>query len=376
MILNKPITRERIIRDVLAAMLFVAALAFIHYLRGVLLPFFVAFGIAYLIYPLVIFMQYKCRLKNRVLSIIVTLILLIAIITGFFSLIVPSFIEQSIRLKELIVSYLTMVGQNQSVPSILEEFVLPYISDYDWLTKLENGQLFETIKTILPGVSGVLSHTFQIVGGLVTFCITFLYLFFILLDYETLTHGWQKLLPKSSRGQMRNVAGRVRTNMGNYFRGQSLVALCVGILFAIGFSIIDFPMAIGLGLFIGLLNLIPYLQMVGIVPTVMLALLKTYDTGGSFWLILLSALAVFAVVQVIQDMVLTPKIMGKAMGLNPAMMLLSLSIWGSLLGFIGLIIALPLTNLIMAYVNEWIDDRDAKDSEEEPSDETHEEVKE
>jgi len=361
MLERTPITLERIVRNVIFVVIFIATLACINYLRDVLLPFFMAFGIAYLIYPLVIFFQFKCRLKNRVFSIVVSLVLVVAIITALFSLIVPSFIEQSIRLKELIVSYLSKVGQNKSVPSLIEEFVFPYISDYDWLTKLENGQLIETIKSILPGVSGVLTRTVQIVGGLVTFTITFLYLFFILLDYEQLTRGWQKLLPKSSRGQVRNVAGKVRTNMGNYFRGQSLVALCVGILFAIGFSIIDFPMAIGLGLFIGFLNLIPYLQIVGIVPTIMLALLKTYDTGGSFWLILLSALAVFAVVQVIQDLVLTPKIMGKAMGLNPAMILLSLSIWGALLGFIGLIIALPLTNLILAYVNEWIDDRDSKD---------------
>ncbi len=372
----KPITLDRILRDIAFAVVFIAALAFIHYLRGVLLPFFVAFGIAYLIYPIVIFLQYKCRLKNRAFSIVVALVLVIGVLAGLFSLIVPSFIEQTIRLKELIMTYLTKVGQNKSVPSLLEEFVFPYISDYDWITQLENGQLFEMIKKILPGVEGFLAHTYHIVGGLLTFCITFLYLFFILLDYEQLTHGWQKLLPKSSRGQMRNVAGRVRTNMGNYFRGQSLVALCVGILFAIGFSIIDFPMAIGLGLFIGLLNLIPYLQMIGIVPTVMLALLKAYDTGGSFWLILLSALAVFVVVQVIQDMVLTPKIMGKAMGLNPAMMLLSLSIWGTLLGFIGLIIALPLTNLILAYVNEWIDIRDSKDLETGSLDEPHDEVNE
>jgi predicted PurR-regulated permease PerM len=371
---RQPITFDRFIRGVIFVAIFVAAIALINYLSSVLLPFFIAFGIAYLIYPLVVFFQYKCRLKNRVLSIAITLILAVAIIAGVFSLIVPSFIEQSVRLKELIVSYLSKVGQNKSVPSLLEEFVLPYISDYDWITQLENGNLIEMIKKIVPGVGGVLSQTFQIVGGLLTFCITILYLFFILLDYEQLTHGWQKLLPKSSRGQMRNMAGRVRTNMGNYFRGQSLVALCVGILFAIGFSIIDFPMAIGLGLFIGLLNLIPYLQMVGIIPTVMLALLKTYDTGGSFWLILLSALAVFVVVQVIQDMVLTPKIMGKAMGLNPAMMLLSLSVWGALLGFIGLIIALPLTNLILAYVNEWIEERDARSSEEIASEEVKKEI--
>ena len=366
--MSKPITFDRLIRALTTAAIFGAALALINYLSGVLLPFFIAFGIAYLLYPLVLFFQQKARLRNRVISIAVVLVLVIAILTGFFMLIVPSFIDQTIRLEELISSYLTKVGQNKSVPALLEEFVLPYISDYDWLNQLENGQLISIIQKVIPGVGGVLSQAFHIVGGLVTFCVTLLYLFFILLDYEQITEGWSRLWPKHRREHMMDVAGRVRTNMGNYFRGQSLIALCVGILFAIGFSIIDFPMAIGLGLFIGMLNLIPYLQMVGIIPTIMLALLKAYDTGGSFWLILLSALAVFAVVQTIQDMILTPRIMGKAMGLNPAMMLLSLSVWGALLGFIGLIIALPLTNLILAYVNEWIDERDARAPESDSSD--------
>ena len=357
---RQPITLDRLIRAITLAIVLIAVLALINYLSGVLLPFFVAFGIAYLLYPLVLFVQHKLKLKNRVLSIVVTLVLVIAVVVGFFSLIVPSFIEQTVRLEQLITSYLSKVGQNKSVPSLLEEFVLPYISDYDWLTLLENGNIIEIVQKVLPGVGGVLSQAFSIIGGLVTIIITLLYLFFILLDYEQLSHGWQRLWPKASRGHMQNVVGRMRINMGNYFRGQSLVALCVGILFAIGFSIIDFPMAIGLGLFIGLLNLIPYLQLVGIIPTIMLALFKAYDTGGSFWLILLSAFAVFAVVQTIQDMVLTPRIMGKAMGLNPAIMLLALSVWGSLLGFIGLIIALPLTNLILAYINEWIDERDAR----------------
>jgi len=357
---RRPITLDRLIRAITLAVVFIAALALINYLSGVLLPFFVAFGIAYLLYPLVIFVQHKLKLKNRVLSIVVTLVLVIAVVVGFFSLIVPSFLEQTVRLEQLITSYLSKVGQNKSVPSLLEEFVFPYISDYDWLTLLENGNIIEIVQKVLPGVGGVLSQAFSIIGGLVTIIVTLLYLFFILLDYEQLSNGWQRLWPKASRGHMQNVVGRMRINMGNYFRGQSLVALCVGILFAIGFSIIDFPMAIGLGLFLGLLNLIPYLQLVGIIPTIMLALLKAYDTGGSFWLILLSALVVFAVVQTIQDMVLTPRIMGKAMGLNPAIMLLALSVWGSLLGFIGLIIALPLTNLILAYINEWIDERDAR----------------
>ena len=86
----------------------------------------------------------------------------------------------------------------------------------------------------------------------------------------------------------------------------------------------------------------------------LLALLKAADTGQNFWLILLAAVAVFAIVQIIIDMVVTPKVMGKAMGLNPAILLLSLSVWGALLGFIGLIIALPLTTLLMAYYQRYV----------------------
>ena len=127
-----------------------------------------------------------------------------------------------------------------------------------------------------------------------------------------------------------------------------MVAFCVGVLFSIGFLIVGMPMAIGLGLFMGLLNLIPYMQTLGFVPMIFLSLMKAADTGQSFWLIFGLGALVVLVVQLIQDMVLVPKIMGSAMGLNPAVILLSLSVWGSLLGFIGLIIALPAHLLLPA----------------------------
>ena len=117
-------------------------------------------------------------------------------------------------------------------------------------------------------------------------------------------------------------------------------------------------MAIGMGIMIGLMSLIPYVHSLALIPIVFLSLLKAVDTGQNFWLILFSALAVFAIIQVITDMVLTPKIMGKAMGLNPAILLLSLSVWGALLGFIGLIVALPLTTLLIAYYQRYITKED------------------
>ena len=146
----------------------------------------------------------------------------------------------------------------------------------------------------------------------------------------------------------------VKKGMNAYFRGQALVAFCVGILFCIGFLIIDFPLAIGLGLFIGLLNMVPYMQLIGFVPTILLAIVKSAETGENLWIILLCALAVFAVVQLIQEMYLKPRIMGLVMGLNPAVILLSLSVWGSLLGIMGLIIALPLTTLLLSYYKRFV----------------------
>ena len=130
------------------------------------------------------------------------------------------------------------------------------------------------------------------------------------------------------------------------------------ILFCIGFLIIDFPLAIGLGLFIGALNLVPYLQIIGFIPTIILAILKAADTGGNFWLILAAALAVFAIVQAIQDGFIVPRVMGKITGLNPAIILLSLSIWGSLMGMLGMIIALPLTTLMLSYYQRFIINRE------------------
>ena len=106
------------------------------------------------------------------------------------------------------------------------------------------------------------------------------------------------------------------------------------------------------------MDMVPYLHTFALIPTVFLALLKAVDTGQNFWIILISAVAVFIIVQIIIDMIITPKIMGKAMGLNPAILLLSLSVWGALLGFIGLIIALPLTTLLIAYYKRYVTKED------------------
>ena len=104
----------------------------------------------------------------------------------------------------------------------------------------------------------------------------------------------------------------------------------------------------------GLLNLIPYMQIAGILPVMLLALLKSLDHGTPFWKEALLVGIVLAVVQIIQELILNPRILGKAYSINPALILLSLSIWGSLLGIMGMMLALPLTTLIYSYYKNFI----------------------
>jgi predicted PurR-regulated permease PerM len=139
-----------------------------------------------------------------------------------------------------------------------------------------------------------------------------------------------------------------------YFRAQTTIAMIVGVLMAIGFSIINLPMAITLGLFIGVLNIVPYLQVVGFIPAVFLSLLKAIENGQDFFQVFLGVFIVIAIVQVIQETILIPRIMGKAYNMNPAIILLSLSIWGSIMGLLGMLLALPFTTLIISYYKQLV----------------------
>jgi len=355
---RKKITFDSFIRGVILGLIIIGVLMLFKRLSGVLLPFFIAWVIAYLIYPLVTFFQYRLKLRNRIISIFCALSVLSAIGTAAFVLLIPPMIEEFGRVKDLLTTYFSNAPQNGNIPQTITEFLQEHI-DTQLITRLFSQEhTLETIKETLPSIWAVVSETFNILFSIFTFFIILLYIVFILLDYESISEGWIHLVPHKYRGIVDSVLNDVKNGMNRYFRGQALVALCVGILSSIGFLIIDFPLAIGLGLFIGVLNMVPYLQVIGFVPTIMLAILKATDTGGNFWLILTSAIIVLAVVQAIQDGIIVPHIMGRITGLNPAIILLSLSVWGSLMGMLGLIIALPLTTLMLSYYQRFIINRE------------------
>ena len=111
----------------------------------------------------------------------------------------------------------------------------------------------DAIKTAMPRLFSFVGQTASVVMSIIASMITLLYMFFILLDYEHLTQNWIRIFPQKNRPFWHELMQDVERELNNYIRGQGLVALCMGIMFCIGFTIIGFPMAIGLGILIGIL---------------------------------------------------------------------------------------------------------------------------
>ena len=347
------ITVGRFLRIVLVSIAIVAAYFALSSLSSVILPFAIAWLLAYMLNPLVNFVQNRLRVKYRSLSILLAMLLVAVVLYGLFMLVVPSMFRELYALKDITVSFLGKNINDGSIPAPIMEFFKELSAQYGFAEILQNSGDTGLLSMLAERVQVVLLGTVDIFGQVFSLSVMVLYLFFILFDFERVSRGWQPYVPKKWRGVVSKLWKDLVYGMNQYFRGQVLVALCVGVLFSIGFVIIDFPAAIAFGLFIGMLNLVPYLQIVSILPMALLAMLKAANTGVGFWPVMLMALSVMVVVQLIQDLFLVPKIMGKRMKLHPAVILLSLSIWGHLLGLLGMIVALPLTTLLLAYLRRY-----------------------
>ena len=326
-------------------------------LYGVLLPFFVSFLIAYILDPIVGFVQHKCRVRNRILAVAVTLLLAIGIVVGAGAALKGPVAREVNLAWDGFQRYIATFNLDDYVSAETRQKLINWQETWDWQAVLANPEMTQSIKELLPKIGNWITGGLGLFSELLVAFIGFLYLIFLMIDFPNIRQNWPKYIPRKIRPRVMMLLGDIDRNMNAYFRGQAMVATCVGILFAIGFSIIGLPMGIAMGLIIGVLNMVPYMQALGIPPCIVLCLMQSSQTGQPVWLTLLMMAIVFIVVQTIQDMYLTPKIMGNVTGLSPAAILLSLSIWGAICGVIGMIIALPLTTLIISYWDRFVANR-------------------
>lgn len=350
---ERPVTFDRFARLLIVVASVIGLFCVLYTLEGVLFPFCLAAFFAYFLYPLVRFFQYRLKMKSRAVAILFSFIVVLALLFGLYELVVPPMWDEMGKVNNLIARYIGGSTHVTSIPEALSRFVNRHVDFRELGRSLTQENILEAGKALLPRLKEVVDRSFSLMGSVMAGLLVLLYTFFILLDYEALSGGWVNLLPSRQRRKAAKLVSDVKNSMNRYFRGQAFIAFIVGVLSSIGFLLIGLPMAIAMGLFVGLLTLIPYMKVIALLPTILLTLLKSADTGESFWLLLAYLILVFALVQIIEDTFLVPKIMGKITGLNPAIILLSLSVWGSLLGITGMIIALPVTSLLLAYYRRY-----------------------
>lgn len=354
---RQPYTFDRVIRIIFSICGILVVIYLLDVLKGVLLPFLVACLISYMLEPVVKWNMRCLHLKSRFVPVILTLLETCVAAGVFCSLFFPYIAGECAQMTDMVKAYATEQIKIPYISESIHSFIRENV-DFNQLSRLlSKAEWREIIRKALTSSWTFLTSGVAFVASIVSWLVVIIYVLFIMLDYERLMLSFRQLVPHQQRHRVYRIVSDIKHTMNRYFRGQFLIAAIVGILFSVGFMIIGLPMGVVLGLFIGLLNLVPYLQLISLPICTLLCLVWTAGTGGNFWLIFWESMAVYVVVQCIQDLILTPRIMGKAMGLNPAIILLALSVWGSLLGFMGLIIALPLTTLLLSYYNLFVIER-------------------
>ncbi len=339
-------------------------LAFFIRFSGVFLPLAVAGIIATLVKPYYAWLEK--RLHSPVLALLAvlfSLILPLGAIAFYFGAMIISQITSFINDLPIYAERI-QVALQEKLP-VLKAFIAKYDLKDKLAAFLEGRVDVLTSSAAMLG-QGVVSTgvmVFQTVTGMLGWLILPVYVVFMLRAPSVQPADLEKHLPFLKPETRRNVIYLVTEFAGimvAFFRGQLVVALCQGLLFAVGFSIVGIPHGAVLGLLLGFLNIVPYLgNIIGLAVVIPLAWFSQ-DGGASM---LAGVGVVFVIVQCIEGYFLTPRIMGKTTGLHPMTIIVAILFWGSALnGLLGMILAIPLTAFLVVfwrllrtqYIKEWI----------------------
>lgn len=344
---------DRIMRLILGIAIASGLLWLIYYLRDALLPFFAACVVAYLLQPLVSLNQRWMRTKGRVLPSVITVVEVTVFIAGLLWITIPTVVDELNQmgriLSDISAGKLQLSRTEHSVVAFFNRYVDP-----QYWTEMVSGL---RVEELLKSGSSILEQSTEVILRVLSWLLMLIYVLFILIDYPQIVKGFKMIVPEKYRGQALAVVDDMKDGMNRYFRGQGKVALCAMVLYCVGFRIVGLPLAVPMGILVGVLYMIPYFQYITVLPV--MAICIVYSLGGAFefWPEIGKCALVYVVSQSVCDYVITPHVMGKELGLNPAVILLSLSVWGSLLGVIGMLIALPVTAFIMQYYETYISNR-------------------
>lgn len=327
---------------ILACALFVGWL--IVLLAPILSPFLTAILLAYLGDPLVDKLEeWKLSRTNSVVITFLVLTLMFGL-TAF--LLIPALVQQIDELIQLVPVGIAWI-KDVATPYVESRFGIELYS-FDWVAlsqQLDWGATGNVVKTVLANLSQSSLAVVGFIGNLVLIPVV---TFYLLRDWDDLIERIGSLIPRYYIGTVTNLAKQCHETLGAFFRGQLLVMLALGIIYAIGLMVIGLDLGLLIGLFAGLASIVPYL---GAIVGIGAGLIAAFFQFGDI-LHLVLVVIVFAVGQTLEGTVLTPKLVGDRIGLHPVAVIFAVLAGGQLFGFVGILLALPAAAVIMVLLRQ------------------------
>ena len=346
-----PMRGYRIARSVMWLSIILFALWFVSSISSILAPFIVALILAYILNPIVdVFEGWKVP---RWVTSLVLILLLVGAIALVLFLVLPIAVAQFEgvleTLSKLVASFRNWVWNSQSMHA-LERYGISAEELQNTLAKSLTPRVEDILKELLKGSLNIVSSVSKVVTQLFyVFLVPFL-AFYILTDFPKIGHRFRLLFPRKVRDQVADYMERADDLIGHYLRGVLTVALLQGIIISIIFSVMDIKYALLLGLLAAILDLIPYFGLLTIL--VISVIVATFSDPPTLPKIIF-AIGSIGFLHLAEVVFLSPKVIGGRVGLHPLLIILSLLVFAYFLGFVGLIIAVPATALILLFVRDW-----------------------
>lgn len=343
-------TDKRIKQIALIGAGLIALVVIIIFLRVVITPLAISWLIAYIVDPVLDKLQKV--IKYRTVNIIIILLVLLTLIVLFMLIVVPIALDQSKILAKRIPEY--QIQLQTYIESVLSRIKSQYPHDFDvvWqkLSTIMQQQAPRLLDPLGRFFSRMFSGIINFILGLLNIIIIPVMTFYFLKEFDNMNKGVVSLVPARYLPSFMEIMGEIDSVLGNFLRGQLTVALILAALYIIGLSIVGVPMAFVIGFIAGLANMVPYLGLiVGLLPAVIFTMVEHQSVYS-----ILGVLAVFAVAHAIEGTLISPRIIGDRVKLHPLVVMSAVIIGGSLFGFTGLIIAVPLTAVLMVLLRAGI----------------------
>lgn len=316
---------------------------FLYTVRIILPPFVLAIVLAYLLNPLVTNLEKKGF--DRTLAILVVYATVLVTLTFVIVYAFPLIAKEIDRFSKT-VPVLTVQIQ-ESITNFYETYQKIQIPES--LRQVIDDTISSMEQFLISSLDALAERVIGIFSGMIIILISPILAFYFLKDKNIFVERIMGLFPIMLRRELAQLWKEIDRVLTKFIRGHLLVALLVGLMMALGLTIIDVPFAILLGIISGLLDLIPYFgPVLGTLPAFIMALLDS--PIKAFYVLIL-----MIIVQQIESNILSPKILGESVGLHPLTVIFVVLAGGHLFGFLGLLIAVPITAVTRIIVNYWVD---------------------